>query len=148
MLHPEKVNYWKLFNLILIFLEVTWEWDRLCFTKSWCEQSNLKKYKNMHWVRKWPCPNLIILVYHSEIYLLREINVIWFLLTLTWVDFLGVCFEVERSGKITPPPPPLPPSLKLVTIILGTSNLACTYVVSENIPFSTKIFLILTFWQK
>ena len=49
-------------------------------------------------------------------------------LTLIWVDFLGVCFEVwgrGEGGKITPPP--FPPSLKLVRIMLETSGLARKY---------------------
>ena len=42
-------------------------------------------------------------------------------LTLIWVDFFGVHFEVGGGGgcKITPPP-----CLKLVRIMLETSNLA------------------------
>ena len=42
-------------------------------------------------------------------------------LTLTWVGFLGVRFEV-RVGKLPPPP-----CLKLVRIMLETSNLARKY---------------------
>ena len=55
----------------------------------------------------------------------------------------------------------LPPCLKLVRIMLETSNLArkYKYLISENIPFSTKVVLILlmsvfflqkitVFWQK
>ena len=41
-----------------------------------------------------------------------------YFLTLMWMGFLGVCFEVEEGvGKI-------PPSLKRVRIMLETSNLA------------------------
>ena len=43
-------------------------------------------------------------------------------LTLIWVGFLGVRFEVGGGDKITPPP-----CLKLVTIMLETSNLARKY---------------------
>ena len=57
-------------------------------------------------------------------------------LTLIRVDFLGVRFEVGGGGgKRTP-------CLKLVRIMLESSNLArkyisiCPYVVSENIPFN------------
>ena len=62
------------------------------------------------------------------------------LLTLIWVSFLGVRFEVFMCvGGIHP-------RLKLVRSMLDTSNLArkyrhtCTF---KNIPFSTKAFLIL-----
>ena len=41
-------------------------------------------------------------------------------LTLIWVGSLGVCFEGEGGVK-------LPPSLKLVRIVLETSNLASNY---------------------
>ena len=41
-------------------------------------------------------------------------------LTLIWVDFLGICFEVGEVGKITP-------CLKLVRVMLETSNLVNTY---------------------
>ena len=50
-----------------------------------------------------------------------------FTLTLIWVDFLGVRFEVWG----------VPPCLKPVKIMLETSNLARKYTVSENIPFRT-----------
>ena len=52
-----------------------------------------------------------------------------YFLTLIWVEFLGVCFEMEgRRSKITPTPPfpsPIPtllspPCLKLVKIMLET----------------------------
>ena len=52
-------------------------------------------------------------------------------ITLIWVGFLGVRFEV---GGVK-----LPLCLKLVRILLETSNLARKYtpiLVSENIPFS------------
>ena len=56
--------------------------------------------------------------------------------------FLG-----RRGGEVkTPPPLPPAPSIKLVRIMLETSNLArkCTHLYSsENIPFSTKTYLIL-----
>ena len=45
------------------------------------------------------------------------------LLTLIWVGFLGVHFEVGGEGKIITPPP----CLKLVRIMLKTSNLARKY---------------------
>ena len=58
------------------------------------------------------------------------------ILTLIWVGFLGVRFEVGcvcvgvwgggRGGGKFPPPPP-PPRLKLATIMLKTSNLARKY---------------------
>ena len=42
---------------------------------------------------------------------------VYITLTLIWVGFLGARFEV--GGKITPPPPPFPPSrLKLGRIML------------------------------
>ena len=41
-------------------------------------------------------------------------------LTLIWVGFLGVRFEVGGGGQI-------PPRLKLVRIMLETSNLARKY---------------------
>ena len=47
-------------------------------------------------------------------------------LNLIWVDFLGVRFEVGGGGKITLSPL-LPPCLKLVRIMLETSNLARKY---------------------
>ena len=59
-------------------------------------------------------------------------------LTLIWVGFLGVRFEVRR-GKINP-------RLKLVRIMLETSNLARSshpFVVSENISFNAKAPLTL-----
>ena len=60
-------------------------------------------------------------------------------LTLIWVGFLGVCFEVVGAGgKITAP------CLKIVCIMLETLHVSTDpYVVSENIPFSTKVLLIL-----
>ena len=56
-------------------------------------------------------------------------------LTLIWVGFLGVCFEVGwRGGKITP-------FLKLIRIMLETWNLARKYTrifsFTKNILFST-----------
>ena len=42
-------------------------------------------------------------------------------LTLMWMGFLGVCFEVEGGGQISPH------CLKLVRTMLETSNLARTY---------------------
>ena len=55
--------------------------------------------------------------------------------------FLGVRFEVRAGGSKTTP------CLKLVRIMLESSNLAGkythTYLVSENIPFSIKALLIL-----
>ena len=57
------------------------------------------------------------------------------------VGLSGVLFEVGRGELL------LPPCLKLVRIMLETLNLARkythTYVVPENIPFSTKALLIL-----
>ena len=56
------------------------------------------------------------------------------------VGILGIRFEVR--GEITPPHP----CLKLVRTMLETLNFHVsthTYVVSENIPFSAKAFLIL-----
>ena len=65
-----------------------------------------------------------------------------FWLTLIWVGFLRVRFEVGGGGKITPHP-----SVKLVRIMLETSNLApkCTNICSftKKIPFSAKAVLIL-----
>ena len=63
------------------------------------------------------------------------------ILTLIWVGFLRVRFEVRRGGgKITP-------CLKLIRVMLESWNLVrkytYTYVVSENMPFGTKAFLIL-----
>ena len=55
------------------------------------------------------------------------------------MDFLGIRFQVEGGG--TPSP-----CLKLVRIMLETSNLVRKYtqiVVSENIPLSTEAFSIL-----
>ena len=47
------------------------------------------------------------------------------ILTLIWVGFLGVRFEVAKGAdKITLPPPLC---LKLVRIILETTNLASKY---------------------
>ena len=43
-------------------------------------------------------------------------------LNLIWVGFLGVCFEAGRNGRVK-----LSPSLKLVRIMLETSNLASKY---------------------
>ena len=57
----------------------------------------------------------------------------FFCLTLIWVGFLGVRFEVGEGGKITPPP------MNLTRTYISTH----TYVVSENIPLSTKAILIL-----
>ena len=42
------------------------------------------------------------------------------------MGFLGVRFEVEKGGEVKFSPPP-PPCLKLVRIMLQTSNLAHTY---------------------
>ena len=56
------------------------------------------------------------------------------LLSIVKVDFLGVHFGV--GGKIAP-------SLKLVRTTIETDESTNTYVVSENIPFSMKIPLIL-----
>ena len=66
------------------------------------------------------------------------------ILTLIWVGFLRVRFEVGGrgggGGKITP-------CLKLIRVMLESWNLVrkytYTYVVSENMPFGTKAFLIL-----
>ena len=44
-----------------------------------------------------------------------------FPLTLIWVGFLGVRFEVVGEGEITPPHPHPPACLKLVRIMLETS---------------------------
>ena len=44
-------------------------------------------------------------------------------LTLIWVGFLGVGFEVGRGGGELPPPP----YIKLVKIMPETSNLARKY---------------------
>ena len=49
--------------------------------------------------------------------------VFYFILTLIWVGFLGVRFEVGRGGT-TPPPPP---RLKVVRIMLESWNLARNY---------------------
>ena len=43
-------------------------------------------------------------------------------LTLIWVDFLGVLFEMEGGGGVK-----LPPCLRLVKITLETSNLTRKY---------------------
>ena len=63
------------------------------------------------------------------------------ILTLIWVGFLGVRFEVRVSGEevsnITPPPLPY---LKVVWIMLESTY---PYVVSENMSFSVKALLIL-----
>ena len=62
-------------------------------------------------------------------------------LTIIWVGFLGVCFEVGEGRGVK-----LPPCPKFVKIMLETTNLAPKYtriLVSENIPFSTKALLIL-----
>ena len=56
------------------------------------------------------------------------------------MDFLGIRFQVEGGGE------PPSPCLKLVRIMLETSNLVRKYtqiVVSENIPLSTEAFSIL-----
>ena len=59
-------------------------------------------------------------------------------LTLIWVDFLGVRFEVGEGLKLTPS------RLKLIRIMLEIWHVSThTYVVLENIPFSTKTLLIL-----
>ena len=50
-------------------------------------------------------------------------------LTLIWVGFLGIRFEVG-GGKITCLPPPR--CLKLVRIMLATSNLAGKYTPINN----------------
>ena len=62
-------------------------------------------------------------------------------LTLIWVGFLGVCFEVGGGVKLPPPP-----GLKLVRDMLETSNLVhkhtliCSF---RNITFGTKALLVL-----
>ena len=64
-------------------------------------------------------------------------------LTIIWVGFLGVCFEVAGGGGGGVKLPPCP---KFVKIMLETTNLAPKYtriLVSEEIPFSTKALLIL-----
>ena len=67
------------------------------------------------------------------------------LLTLIWVDFLGVLFKVGREGgvKITPSPQHVQNSLELCSKLEIWYVSRHTYAVSENIPFSTKTFLIL-----
>ena len=50
------------------------------------------------------------------------IKVFQCILTLIWVGFLGVRFEVGWGVKL-----PTPPGLKLVRIMLETSNLARKY---------------------
>ena len=60
--------------------------------------------------------------------------------TLIWVSFLGIHFEVGGGGlKSTPHPRSPATCLKLVRVTLETHS--C--VVSENIPFSIKVLLIL-----
>ena len=62
-----------------------------------------------------------------------------FTLTLIWVGFLGARFEV--GNLITPLLHP--PCLKLVRVMLETCVSTHSYVVSENMLFSTKSHLIL-----
>ena len=60
--------------------------------------------------------------------------------TLIWVDFLGARFEVGR-GKITPRPLSKTRQSFATNLKFGTSK--HSYVVSENITFSSKPLLIL-----
>ena len=68
-------------------------------------------------------------------------------LSVIWVGFLGVLFEVCVCLEGAQHYPSPSPCLKLVRIMLESWNLARKYthpyVVSENIPYSTKVFLIL-----
>ena len=72
--------------------------------------------------------------------IVKALILLCLLLTLIWVAFLGVRFEVKgrgaRVGKITP-------SLKLVRIMLELWYVSTqTDSVSENIRFSIKTLLI------
>ena len=86
----------------------------------------------------WP----FLCVYFSigNILVSKALKTICITLTLIWMGFLGVYFEVW--GGITFPRL----CLKLVRIMLETSNWhwsTQTYLISKNIPFSTKLLLIL-----
>ena len=89
----------------------------------------------------WP----FLCVYFSigNILVLKALKTVCITLTLIWVGFLGVYFEVWwGGGGITFPRL----CLKLVRIMLETSNWHLstqTYLGSENIPFSTKLLIIL-----
>ena len=59
-------------------------------------------------------------------FIVDQVTILKQSLALIWADFLEVRLEWE---KISPPPPPsaTPPFLKLVRIMLETSNLARKY---------------------
>ena len=68
---------------------------------------------------------VVVLKFSGPNVVLSILNIITFLpiLTLIWVGFLGVRFEEGGGGELPPPPC----CVKLVRIMLETSNLAHTY---------------------